>query len=189
MSIICGYKRGDSIYIATDSQLNYGNCECGANIGDADVPKQGKFLPLKRDDILVAAAGAERPSQIVAEVFDRYGSKIETKRDLRNIVKRLVPAMAKESIGKMESDGLTEYDIEIMVGTKKGLYIIESELSITDNRDFQAVGCAWIAARAAYMAIDKDCYLPEVLLRRVTRIACRLNSYCGGRIHIRRIDY
>ena len=180
MSILIAYKKGDAIYMATDTRVIVDEekrnelCECNYKIQKLD------------NGMLVGITGQRMERQTIfanSHIFTLDKNNSLTR---KHIVKEIIPALLsildRESLLRECEDETPYMKAIIMLAHKDVVYEICSSFSIVRYEDFQALGRASESAQAVLVNTKESDDINERLIRTLDVVAN--NSPLVGRPYL-----
>ena len=181
MSVIVAVRKGSQIVIAADSQDNFGDLRPPPEnhealklrkIGDAVLGSSGWAL---YDDIFAHYLGKRRVSLTHrASVFNFF---VKFWKDIRRNY-----SFVNDQPGKETETPFANLDASFLIATTEGIFLVSSNMSVSEFRQYYAIGSGSDYAIGAVHALyerEKD---PAAIADRAVRAAMAYDNSCGGRI-------
>ena len=138
MSILIAYKRGDTIYMGTDTRVVVNDhkknelCECNYKIQKFD---NGMLIGITSDRLTRQTIFA------YSEIFtlDKKG-ELNRKHIIKEIIPKLVEMLNDEDLMITKEDEMPYMDAQILIAYKSELYEICKNFSVYKYDDYQALG-------------------------------------------------
>jgi ATP-dependent protease HslVU (ClpYQ) peptidase subunit len=185
MSVIVAVRKASQIVIAADTQDNFGDLRPPAEnhqalklrgIGNAVVGSSGWAL---YDDIFTHYLNKNRRVNLEdrAGIFDFF---VRFWKDIRKNYTFVNDQPGKESEGPFAS-----LDATFLVANPAGIFLVSSNMSVSEFRQYYAIGSGGDYAIGAVHALYQEVQDPMVLATRAVRAAIAYDSSCGGEIESR----
>jgi len=181
MSVIVAVRKGSQIVIAADSQDNFGDLRPPAEnheaiklrkIGDAVLGSSGWAL---YDDIFAHYLARRRVHlRDRHEVFDFF---VKFWKDLRKNY-----PFVNDQPGKESDTPFANLDASFLVASPGGIFLVSSNMSVSEFRQYYAIGSGSDYAIGAVHALYDEVKKPEVIAEKAVRAAMAYDNSCGGRI-------
>ena len=181
MSVIVAVRKGAQIVIAADSQDNFGDLRPPPDnheaiklreVGDAVLGSSGWAL---YDDIFAHYLARRRVSLANrTAVFDFF---VKFWKDLRKNY-----SFVNDQPGKETETPFANLDASFLVASPGGIFLISSNMSVSEFRQYYAIGSGSDYAIGAAHALYEDQKDPGLIADRAVRAAMAYDNSCGGRI-------
>lgn len=181
MSVIVAVRKGSQIAIAADSQDNFGDLRPPPEnheaiklrvIGDAVLGSSGWAL---YDDIFGHYLGGRRARlSDRRSVFDFF---VKFWKDLRKHY-----PFVNDQPGKESDTPFANLDASFLVASPGGIFLVSSNMSVSEFRQYYAIGSGSDYAIGAVHALYDEVKNPAVIAERAVRAAMAYDNSCGGRI-------
>jgi ATP-dependent HslUV protease, peptidase subunit HslV len=181
MSVIVAIRKGAQIVIAADSQDNFGDLRPPPEnheavklrvIGNAVLGSSGWAL---YDDIFAHYLQRRRVALTDrASVFDFF---VKFWKDLRKNY-----SFVNDQPGKETETPFANLDASFLVATPGGIFLISSNMSVSEFRQYYAIGSGSDYAIGAVHALYEHEKDPATIAERAVRAAMAYDNSCGGRI-------
>jgi ATP-dependent protease HslVU (ClpYQ) peptidase subunit len=185
MSVIVAVRKGSQIVIAADTQDNFGDLRPPAEnhralklrpIGDAVVGSSGWAL---YDDIFSHYLRHRKNIALTdrTRIFDFF---VRFWKDLRKEY-----PFVNDQPGKESETPFANLDATFLVASPTGIFLVSSNMSVSEFRQYYAIGSGGDYAIGAIHALYQDVREPSELALRAVRAAIAYDSSCGGEIEQR----
>jgi ATP-dependent HslUV protease subunit HslV len=187
MSVIVAVRKGSQIVIAADTQDNFGDLRPPAEnhralklraIGDAVVGSSGWAL---YDDIFSHYLRRRRNVALTdrTRIFDFF---VRFWKDLRKEY-----PFVNDQPGKESETPFANLDATFLVASPTGIFLVSSNMSVSEFRQYYAIGSGGDYAIGAIYALYPEVRDPSELAVRAVRAAIAYDSSCGGEIEQRNV--
>ena len=149
MSILIAYKKGDTVYMGTDTRVIVNDhkknelCECNYKIQQLD------------NGMLVGITGERIERQTLFAYSDIFSLDNKGELTRKHIIKEIIPSLlsvlVKEDLLVEKEGELPHMKAVILLAYKNTLYEICSSFAVIKYEDFQAVGSAADYAQATLL--------------------------------------
>lgn len=184
MSVVVAKRVKNGFIMAGDSQVTK---------GDEKDTVIKVFKSYKENEIYLGVVGSLRDSQILMTInglLDPNAIRRE-ELDLLSIISYTVPLIKKtmkENDRLYNEDGKLEWDSEVMILYKDKGYIIESDFSVIEIDEFDAIGSPRKFAKGSYELYnrykDKIKVSDRQIVKDIVRITIEKTTYVGYPIRI-----
>ena len=176
MSVLIAYKRGDTIYMGTDTRVIVNDhkknelCECNYKIQKLD------------NGMLLGITGERLERQMLfaySEIFtlDKKGD-LTKKHIIKEIIPVLLSALKKEGL-LVEKEGEAPYmKAVVLLAHKDSLYELCSNFTVIKYENFQVLGVAAAYAQATMMNTNELDNINERMVKALD-IAAKNSQYVG----------
>lgn len=181
MSVIVAVRKGSQIVIAADSQDNFGDLRPPPEnheaiklrtIGDSVLGSSGWAL---YDDIFAHYLAKRRAVlDSRAAVFQFF---VKFWRDLRKSY-----PFVNDQPGKESETPFANLDASFLVASPGGIFLVSSNMSVSEFRQYYAIGSGSDYAIGAVHALYEEDRPLEEIAERGVRAAIAYDNSCGGRI-------
>jgi ATP-dependent protease HslVU (ClpYQ) peptidase subunit len=187
MSVIAAVRKGNRITIAADTQDNFGDLRPPAEnheaiklreVGGAVVGSSGWAL---YDDIFEHYL-AKRSRIVLHDRASIFAFFIQFWKDLR----KLYP-FVNDQPGKESETPFANLDASFLVAAPGGIFLISSNMSVSEFRQYYAIGSGGDYAIGAIHALYPDVEDPTVIAQRAVQAAMDYDASCGGRVIYRTV--
>lgn len=186
MSIALAVRTRSEIVIAADSRRTFGSGAVPeSNLVDVKIRKAGSAY--------LAATGWG----LYSNILDDY---LMTKRSVRLTDVRSIFTFFRHfwkdlherySFVSDQRDGdespFGDLDASFLVVNDRGIFSVACDMSVTEFKQYYAIGSGAPYALGALHALYKESADPESMARRAVESACALDIYCGGEIAVRKV--
>jgi len=181
MSVIVAVRKGTQIAIAADSQDNFGDLRPPPEnheaiklrpVGDAVLGASGWAL---YDDILGHYLTRRRP-----QLRDRRGIFDFFVRFWRDL--RLHYPFVNDQPGKETETPFANLDASFLVACPSGIFLVSSNMSVSEFRQYYAIGSGSDYAIGAAHALYETVKSPVEIAKRAVEAAMAYDNSCGGRV-------
>jgi ATP-dependent HslUV protease subunit HslV len=187
MSVIAAVRSSTHIVIAADTQDNFGDQRPPADNHEA----------IKLREVGGAIVGASGWA-LYDDVFDHYLAKqrrfrLHDRTSIFDFFVRLWKALherysfVNDQPGKETDSPFASLDATFLVASPGGLFLVSSNMSVSQFRQYYAIGSGGdyaLGALHAWQGKEKD---PRVLVEKAVQAAMAYDSSCGGRIEVRTV--
>lgn len=180
MSILIAYKKGDTVYMGTDTRVIAGDskrnelCECNYKIQKLD---NGMLLGITCNRL-------ERQTLIGCfEIFtlDKNG-ELTKKHIVKEIIPKLLSVLEQENL-LVEKEGELPYvKATILLAYKDTMYEISSGFAVIKYEDFQALGSVAEYAQATLLNTKEKDDINERIVKALDIVSS--NSQCVGKPYL-----
>jgi ATP-dependent HslUV protease subunit HslV len=180
MSIAVAVRNKGRIVIACDTKRTFGSGELPeANLTDVKIRKVGAAY--------LAATGWGIYSNILDDYFARRVPRLTDERSIfsffRVLWKDLHERYSFVSDQRHDDESpFGDLDASFLVVSSHGIYSVACDMSVTEFKQYYAIGSGAPYALGALHALYKDGADPEALAQKATETAMALDLYCGGRV-------
>jgi ATP-dependent protease HslVU (ClpYQ) peptidase subunit len=182
MSVIAAVRKGTRIAIAADTQDNFGDLRPPAanheaiklrEIGGAILGSSGWAL---YDDILEHYLKKRRSSSLQhrAGIFAFF---VQFWKDLR----KQYP-FVNDQPGKESETPFANLDASFLVASPGGIFLVSSNMSVSEFRQYYAIGSGGDYAIGSMHALYSDVEDPAAIAQRAVQAAMDYDACCGGRV-------
>ncbi len=189
MSVIAAVRQGSRIVIAADTQDNFGSQRPPPEnhaavklreIGGAVVGSSGWAL---YDDILAHYLARRRRVSLRdrAAVFDFF---VRFWKDLRKDY-----TFVNDQPGKENETPFANLDASFLVASPGGIFLVSSNMSVSEFRQYYAIGSGGDYALGALHALYESVRDPAVLAEKAVHAAMAYDSSCGGHVVTRTVKF
>ncbi len=187
MSVIAAVRKGHHIAIAADTQDNFGDLRPPAanheamklrEIGGAILGSSGWAL---YDDILEHYLNKRRRFSLKdrGSIFAFF---VQFWKDLR----KQYP-FVNDQPGKESETPFANLDATFLVASPGGIFLISSNMSVSEFRQYYAIGSGGDYAIGAMHALYGDVPDPATIAQRAVQAAMDYDACCGGRVVFRKL--
>jgi ATP-dependent protease HslVU (ClpYQ) peptidase subunit len=182
MSVIVAVRKGTQITIAADTQDNFGDLRPPADnheaiklrpVGGAVLGASGWAL---YDDILEDYL-ERRPRVSLRNRKEVFSFFVQFWKDL----KKHYP-FVNDQPGKESDSPFANLDASFLVASPGGIFLVSSNMSVSDFRKYYAIGSGSDYALGAVHAVYDEVKNPETIAERAVLAAIAYDNSCGGRI-------
>jgi ATP-dependent protease HslVU (ClpYQ) peptidase subunit len=180
MSIAVAVRSKSRIVIACDTKRTFGSGELPeANLTDVKIRKVGAAY--------LAATGWGIYSNILDDYFARRLPRLTDERSIfaffRVLWKDLHERYSFVSDQRHDDESpFGDLDASFLVVSSHGIFSVACDMSVTEFKQYYAIGSGAPYALGALHTLYKDGIEPEPLAQRATETAMALDLYCGGRV-------
>jgi ATP-dependent protease HslVU (ClpYQ) peptidase subunit len=182
MSVIVAVRKGSQISIASDTQDNFGDLRPPSDnheaikirdFGDAIVGSSGWAL---YDDIFGHYLTKRRNIRLRdrTSIFDFF---VKFWRDMK-----IHYPFVNDQPGKESETPFANLDASFLVASPGGIFLVSSNMSVSEFRQYYAIGSGSDYAIGAVHALYEDMADPVKITERAVRAAIAYDSSCGGRV-------
>jgi ATP-dependent HslUV protease, peptidase subunit HslV len=183
MSVIVAVRKGSQIAIAADTQDNFGDLRPPAEnheaiklrkVGDAVLGSCGWAL---YDDIFHDyLLRRKRPVHLKdrPSIFNFF---VQFWKDL----KKSYP-FVNDQPGKESETPFANLDASFLVASPGGIFLVSSNMSVSEFRQYYAIGSGSDYALGAAFCLYEDANDPSRIAEKAVRAAIAYDNSCGGRI-------
>jgi ATP-dependent HslUV protease, peptidase subunit HslV len=182
MSVIVAVRKGSHISIASDTQDNFGDLRPPSEnheaikirtFGEAIVGASGWAL---YDDIFGHYLSKRRNIRLRdrTSIFDFF---VKFWREL----KKNYP-FVNDQPGKESETPFANLDASFLIASPGGIFLVSSNMSVSEFRQYYAIGSGSDYAIGAVHALYEDVKDPAHITERAVRAAIAYDSSCGGRV-------
>jgi len=182
MSVIAAVRKGNRITIAADSQDNFGDLRPPAanheaiklrEVGGAVLGSSGWAL---YDDIFEHYLGKKRR----VSLHDRssvFAFFVQFWKDLRKQY-----SFVNDQPGKESETPFANLDASFLVASPGGIFLVSSNMSVSEFRQYYAIGSGGDYAIGAIHALYQELADPAAIAQRAIQAAMDYDASCGGRV-------
>jgi ATP-dependent protease HslVU (ClpYQ) peptidase subunit len=181
MSVIIAVRKGSQIAIASDTQDNFGDLRPPAENHEAI-----KLRPLGR--AVLGSSGWALYDDIFEHYLARRRVVLKDRRSIFDFFVRFWKDLRKhypfvnDQPGKESETPFANLDASFLVACPSGIFLVSSNMSVSEFRQFYAIGSGSDYAIGAAYALyerEKD---PAVIADQAVRAAIAYDTSCGGRV-------
>jgi ATP-dependent protease HslVU (ClpYQ) peptidase subunit len=187
MSVIAAVRKGTRIIIAADTQDNFGDLRPPTEnheaiklreIGGAVLGSSGWAL---YDDILEHYLAKKKRMSLHdrASVFTFF---VQFWKELRKQY-----SFVNDQPGKENETPFANLDASFLVASPAGIFLVSSNMSVSEFRQYYAIGSGGDYAIGAIHALYKEVADPKTIAQRAVQAAMDYDASCGGRIIYRTV--
>ena len=183
MSIVVAVKKGNDVVIASDSMETFGSAKAAP--GNAVTPKIRKL-----GSALMGNTGWSLYDDILKDYLSRRKSvRVSSESDVfRFFMKFWKELHDKYPFVNDQSDGrdspFGDLDSSFLIVTKKRIFHVSSNMSISEFDKFHAIGSGSSFAIGAMHALYDRKLSAEQIARKGVEAAIAHNIYCGGDVQV-----
>ena len=148
-------------------------------------PSEGRY------NVLIATAGQDKFTQILEKVLSDNPTliNIHNRASVVALVDTLHLAIKAAGIGDADNNQLPEHDLGFLIASSgsDSLWVIESDYSIMEFKDYVCSGSGAYLGEAAMRAMTKAGVVGGDAVLIALETVCDLHPYCGGDVDIREI--
>ena len=138
MSILIAYKKGDTVYLGTDTRVTVNE-----HI-KSEVCQSNHKIQMLNDGLIVGIAGDRLVRQTIfaySEIFslDKAG-KLTRKHIAKVVIPKLIEVLERENLIVLEEDDVPRMKSQIVLAHKGDLFEICSNFAVYKYEDYQAIG-------------------------------------------------
>jgi ATP-dependent HslUV protease subunit HslV len=182
MSVIAAVRKGSHIAIAADTQDNFGDLR----------PPSENHEAAKLRRVGGAVLGSSGWA-LYDDIFDHYlarGRRVIL-RDRRSIFDFFVKfwkdlhknyPFVNDQPGKESETPFANLDASFLVASPGGIFLVSSNMSVSEFRQYYAIGSGSDYAIGAVHALYEDVRDPAAIAEKAVRAAMAYDTSCGGRI-------
>ena len=180
MSIAVAVRSKGRIVIACDTKRTFGSGELPeANLTDVKIRKVGAAY--------LAATGWGIYSNILDDYFARKVPRLTDERSIfsffRVLWKDLHERYSFVSDQRHDDESpFGDLDAAFLVASSHGIYSVACDMSVTEFKQYYAIGSGAPYALGALHCLYKDGVDPAPLAHKATETAMALDLYCGGHV-------
>jgi ATP-dependent HslUV protease, peptidase subunit HslV len=189
MSVIAAVRKGNQIVIAADTQDNFGDLRPPADnhqamklraFGGAVVGSSGWAL---YDDIFAHFLGKRRAPALKdrAAIFDFFVR-------FWKVLKRDYP-FVNDQPGKESETPFANLDASFLVASPGGIFLVSSNMSVSEFRQYYAIGSGGDYAIGAMHALYETEKNPAMLAEKAVQAAMAYDASCGGLVMARSVKF
>jgi ATP-dependent HslUV protease subunit HslV len=187
MSVIAAVRHASQIIIAADTQDNFGDLRPPAenheaiklrDVGDAVLGSSGWAL---YDDIL--GHYLARPKRV----------RLDSRRSIFDFFVRFWKEMHRaypfvnDQPGKEADSPFANLDATFLVACPAGIFLVSSNMSVSEFRQYYAIGSGGDYALGAMHALYGEVKDPAQIAERAVRAGMAYDAACGGRVDLRTV--
>lgn len=183
MSIVAAVKKGKQVVIGADSQYNFGSGKaCNNNIKSSKIRRIGS--------VYLSSTGWG----LYDDILDDYLStkktvKLTSKLDIFRFFNLFWKSLHKNYpfVNDQSDDDASPFgdlDANFLIITKKSIFHVSSNLSVTEFLKFQAIGSGCDYALGAMHAVYDMEISAEDIARKAIQASIEHDVYCGGEIEL-----
>jgi ATP-dependent protease HslVU (ClpYQ) peptidase subunit len=181
MSLILAIKKGEAVYLATDSRISNSD-----HIHSTD--SEGDFKIQRLGSCYVGAAGTVASIQLMMghpEWFELNGKPLTKKYLVQNVVPKYYDALDK--VGLLDREESNEHSPKsksyFIVTDGVGIFKIDSDFEVMSFSRCVAVGCTEELADAVFIHLGED-FEPNELMLDILRSSAKRNNGVGAPYHL-----
>jgi ATP-dependent HslUV protease subunit HslV len=187
MSVIVAVRQTSQIVIAADTQDNFGDLRPPAEnheaiklreVGDAILGSSGWAL---YDDIFGHYLAKRKNVRLhdrkaIFDFFVRFWKELH----------RAYP-FVNDQPGKESDSPFANLDATFLVASPAGIFLVSSNMSVSEFRQYYAIGSGGDYAIGAMHALYGELKNPAHIAERAVRAGMAYDSACGGRVDLRTV--
>ena len=187
MSVIVAVRHASQIVIAADTQDNFGDLRPPAEnhealklreVGDAVLGSSGWAL---YDDIFGHYLAKQKRVRLhdrrsIFDFFVRFWKELH----------RAYP-FVNDQPGKEADSPFANLDATFLVASPAGIFLVSSNMSVSEFRQYYAIGSGGDYAIGAMHALYGEVKNPAEIAERAVRAAMAYDACCGGRVESRTV--
>jgi ATP-dependent protease HslVU (ClpYQ) peptidase subunit len=187
MSVIAAVRQGSQIVIAADTQDNFGDLRPPAEnhealklreVGDAVLGCSGWAL---YDDIFSHYLAKQKRvilgnRRSIFDFFVRFWKELH-----RNY------SFVNDQTGKEHESPFANLDATFLVASPAGIFLISSNMSVSEFRQYYAIGSGGDYALGAMQVLYGKGEKPADIAEQAVRAAMAYDACCGGRVDMRTV--
>ena len=188
MSVIVAVRKASQIVIAADSQDNFGDLRPPAENHDA--------LKLRVvGDAVLGSSGWALYDDIFAHYLARRRVKLSDRRSIFDFFVKFWKDLRKnysfvnDQPGKESETPFANLDASFLVASPGGIFLVSSNMSVSEFRQYYAIGSGGDYAIGAVHALYEDVKNPAVIAEKAVKAAMAYDNSCGGRISSHTVKY
>jgi ATP-dependent HslUV protease subunit HslV len=181
MSVIVAVRKGSHIAIAADSQDNFGDLR--------PPPENHEAVKLRRiGDAVLGSSGWALYDDIFAHYLVKRRANLRDRRSIFDFFVKFWRDLRKhypfvnDQPGKESETPFANLDASFLVASPGGIFLVSSNMSVSEFRQYYAIGSGGDYAIGAVHALYEDTKDPAVLAEKAVRAAMAYDNSCGGRI-------
>jgi ATP-dependent HslUV protease subunit HslV len=181
MSVIVAVRKGPEIAIAADSQDNFGDLR--------PPPENHEAIKLRViGDSVLGSSGWALYDDIFAHYLARRRVSLPDRPAVFNFFVKFWKDLRKnypfvnDQPGKESETPFANLDASFLVASPGGIFLVSSNMSVSEFRQYYAIGSGSDYAIGAVHALYGDLKDPEVIAHRAVQAAMAYDNSCGGRI-------
>ncbi|MEQ1860657.1 MAG: hypothetical protein ABMA13_12045 [Chthoniobacteraceae bacterium] len=186
MSVIVAVRKNSSITIAADSQDNFGDLR--------PPPENHDALKLRSvGDAVLGSSGWALYDDIFAHYLKRRRVSLRDRHSVFDFFVKFWKALRREypfvndQPGKENETPFANLDASFLVASPGGIFLISSNMSVSEFRQYYAIGSGSDYAIGAVHALYDEVKDPAVIAERAVRAAIAYDNSCGGRVATRTV--
>ncbi|RJR13788.1 hypothetical protein C4588_00690 [Candidatus Parcubacteria bacterium] len=170
------------IFLAADTIITYGE----------DLKKEAgsKFIEVG-DECLIIGAGTVRLSQIFNLLVRDHSDllKFKNELDVVALAEAFYERVNVAGVGEANNNDTPIHEFEFLIANKLSpyLYIIEGDYSVSQFKDYAAIGAGFLHAQAALHTLNSVGIKGKAALEVAMKTTLHLHPYCGGQVEIREL--
>lgn len=187
MSVIVAVRQASQIVIAADTQDNFGDLRPPAEnheaiklreVGDAVLGSSGWAL---YDDIFGHYLAKQKRVRLdsrpaIFDFFVRFWKQLH----------RAYP-FVNDQPGKESDSPFANLDATFLVASPAGIFLVSSNMSVSEFRQYYAIGSGGDYAIGAMHALYGEVKDPAKVAERAVRAGMAYDAACGGRVDLRTV--
>lgn len=181
MSVIVAVRKGSQIAISSDSQDNFGDLRPPCENHEA--------IKLRQiGDTVLGASGWALYDDIFEHYLKRRRAHLHDRKAVFDFFIRFWRALrhdypfVNDQPGKESDSPFASLDASFLVASPGGIFLISSNMSVSEFRQYYAIGSGSDYAIGAVHALYEDVKNPTVIAEKAVRAAMAYDNSCGGRV-------
>lgn len=186
MSVIVAVRKGSQIVIAADSQDNFGDLR--------PPPENHEAIKLRTiGDAVLGASGWALYDDIFAHYLARRRIRLHDRRSVFDFFVKFWKDMRRnypfvnDQPGKESDTPFANLDASFLVASPGGIFLVSSNMSVSEFRQYYAIGSGSDYAIGAVHALYDEVKNPTLIAEKAVRAAMAYDNSCGGRITSRAV--
>jgi len=182
MSVIAAVRKGTRIIIAADTQDNFGDLRPPAENHEA----------IKLREVGGAVLGSSGWA-LYDDIFEHYLAKSRrvSLKDRASVFMFFVQfwkdlhknyPFVNDQPGKESETPFANLDASFLVASPGGIFLVSSNMSVSEFKQYYAIGSGGDYAIGAIHALYNDVQDPETIAQRAIHAAMDYDASCGGRV-------